>query len=71
MLFRKSRLIQAEDITNGAGDFWSNVCEPYSGQELTRGAVLKLDDFARLEGAGNMPNLARLLACTQPEESAE
>lgn len=69
MLFRKSRLIQAEDITNDAGDFWSNVYEPYSRQELPRDVVLKLVDFSRLKGAGNMPKLARLLcACTQPEE---
>ncbi len=72
MLFRIRRLVQAEDITNGTGVFWSNVCAPDSRLELTSSVVLKLVDFARLEGAGNMANLVRLqLAGTQAEESAE
>ena len=57
-------------IEDGAGDFWSEIYQPYSKKEISREAVLAVIEQARRRGATSMPKLARQLQACNPESEA-
>lgn len=76
---KKGRTVMADQqagellkqFLSGEINFWDEIYQPYSNQELTREVVLKLIEKGRAEGATTMPKLARLLcACDPTDESS-
>ena len=56
-----------EQISQGEGDFWQRVYQPFSNKELTRQEVIAVVEQARQSGATSMPKLARILRACDPE----
>ncbi len=66
-LNQQSALAIVQRILAGQGDFWSEVYQPYSGNEITREAVVEVVAQMRQQGAESMPKLARILVACDPE----
>lgn len=63
----QAALAIVERIVSGAGDFWSEVYQPYSAKELTREGVVAVIEQMRKRGGTSMPKLARLMSACDPE----
>ncbi len=53
-------------ISNGEGNFWADIHQPFTAKQISRETVVRVIEEARQHGADTMPRLAEALRACDP-----